>query len=511
LLAADCQLRDAGLAAAPGFVICARPQPAGDIVELIVPGNCPTMLDQPVVFLDLETTGATSHYDRITEIGCVEVDCGRFVGEWSTLVNPGIRIPPAIEALTGISNAMVEAAPAFADIAESLAERLRGKVLVAHNARFDYGFLRNEFKRLGVDFSSQVVCTVKLSRKLYPQHRRHNLDSLIERHAIQCPERHRALGDARALWDFVQCVAREFEQAQIADCVKSQLARPALPPGLDAAALAALPERPGVYLFYGENDCVLYVGKSVNLRSRVLSHFSSDHRVAKDMRMAQQIQRLEWRETCGELGALLLEARLIKELAPVHNRHLRASTELYSIRCDPVRGNAGVVDVCEVAAEAYDELAGLFRSRRGATNALRELLAANQLCPLVAGLEKGRGPCFAFQIERCRGACCGRESLRLHAARLALALHALHLEPWPFEARIGIRERDREREADEIHVFERWCYLGCARDEAELAELMAPARRPQFDLDTQQILSRFLKRRQAALDIVKFPEQRLAA
>jgi DNA polymerase III subunit epsilon len=471
------------------------------------------LLDAAIVFLDLETTGATSHFDRITEIGCVEVEGGRFLGEWSTLVNPGIRIPPAIQALTGITDAMVESAPSFADIAEGLAERLRGKLLIAHNARFDYGFLRNEFKRLGVEFASQVVCTVKLSRKLYPQHRRHNLDSLISRHNIQCSERHRALGDARALWDFVQVIAREFDAEHIADCVKPQLAAPALPPAIDAVQLAGLPARPGVYLFYGENNSVLYVGKSVNLRSRVLSHFSGDYRVAKDMFIKQQMERLEWRETCGELGALLLESRLIKELSPAHNRHLRASSELYSILCDPLKGTATVVGVLDVAAEAYDDLAGLFRSRREGENALRGVIEANELCPLLSGLEKGRGPCFSSQLKRCRGACCGREPLTAHAARLVTALRSLRPPAWPFPgtSRIGIREYNAEREAAEVLVFERWCYLGCARDDAELAELAAAHLKPVFDLDTQQILIRYFKRRQGRLEVIDLTPLRQAA
>ena len=460
------------------------------------------MFDESVVFVDLETTGATSHYDRITEIGCVEVEQGRLVGEWSTLINPEMRIPPAIEALTGISNAMVESAPTFAEIAASLAERLRGKILVAHNARFDYGFLRNEFKRMGVEFTSRVVCTVKLSRKLYPQHLRHNLDSVIERHALACTGRHRALGDARVLWEFLQIIRREFVAEQVDACVKSQLGAPALPPGLDAVALDGLPDRPGVYLFYGDNGVVLYVGKSVNLRSRVLSHFSSDHRNAKDMRMAQQLQRVEWRETCGELGALLMEARLIKELSPAHNRRLRASRELFSIRWSPQQGTVAVADVHDVAADRYDELAGLFRTRRDATSTLRNLIEANELCPQVSGIEKGRGPCFASQLKRCRGACCGRESVRLHAVRLALALDSLRLEPWPFAARIGIREHDASRDRAEIHLFDRWCYLGSARDEGELAELAQSPQRPVFDLDTQQILSRFLKKKRRAIDVV---------
>ncbi|MDB5809496.1 MAG: polymerase epsilon subunit [Betaproteobacteria bacterium] len=161
------------------------------------------MLDRPLVFLDLETTGATAGVDRITEIGLIEVDDGEYVREWTTLVNPGIPISPFIESLTGISDDMVAGAPSFASLAIDLNTRLKGRLLVAHNARFDYGFLRAEFARLATEFSSQLVCTVKLSRKLFPGHKRHNLDSLMERHDVSCDARHRALGDARVLWDLI--------------------------------------------------------------------------------------------------------------------------------------------------------------------------------------------------------------------------------------------------------------------------------------------------------------------
>ncbi len=161
------------------------------------------MLDRSLIFLDLETTGASASVDRITEIGLIEVEDGEYVREWSTLVNPQMEIPPFIEALTGISNDMVAGAPTFAAVSNELQERLRGKLLVAHNARFDYGFLRAEFGRLDAAYSADVVCTVKLSRKLFPGHARHNLDTLLERHGVTCDERHRALGDARVLWDLI--------------------------------------------------------------------------------------------------------------------------------------------------------------------------------------------------------------------------------------------------------------------------------------------------------------------
>ena len=258
------------------------------------------MLDRPLVFLDLETTGATAHVDRITEIGLVEVDRGNYVGEWSSLVNPQRRIPPPIQALTGINDAMVADAPTFEQLAPSLYRRLADKVLVAHNARFDYGFLRNEFRRLGYDYAPKVLCTVKLSRRLFPHERRHNLDSLIERHNLSCETRHRALADARVLWDFTQHIHHELDSDAIRSVVEDLLRAPAMPAGLAPDAMRGLPDTPGVYIFYGENDTVLYVGKSVNLRTRVMSHFSGDHTTSKDMHISRDIRRLEWVETAGD-------------------------------------------------------------------------------------------------------------------------------------------------------------------------------------------------------------------
>jgi DNA polymerase-3 subunit epsilon len=198
------------------------------------------MLPQPLIFLDVETTGIAAAHDRITEIGLVEVANGEFVGRWGQLVNPGKSIPPFIQTLTGISNEMVRDAPTFEQFAPELLRRLEGKILVAHNARFDYGFLKNEFGRLGMAYRSRVLCTAKLSRKLFPEHRRHNLDSLIERHGFSCNARHRALGDAEVLWQFLQKIYAEVDIALINAAVQAQMDSPGQPAG----ALEPDPEAP---------------------------------------------------------------------------------------------------------------------------------------------------------------------------------------------------------------------------------------------------------------------------
>jgi DNA polymerase-3 subunit epsilon len=184
------------------------------------------MLPQNLVFLDLETTGTNPLHDRIIEIGLCEVADGQPDREWSTLVNPEKSFSPFIEQLTGIANRMVTEAPTFDEIAEELFDRLAGKVLVAHNARFDYGFLKNEFRRQGIAFQEKALCTVKLSRALFPEHRRHNLDALVERHALGAQNRHRALGDARLIREFVQTIRDELPAETIGRAVRSQLKQP---------------------------------------------------------------------------------------------------------------------------------------------------------------------------------------------------------------------------------------------------------------------------------------------
>ena len=175
------------------------------------------LLDAPLAIVDLETTGANASWDRITEIALIEIDGGGISGEWSTLVNPQTAIPPAIQALTGITNDMVAHAPTFAELARGLHERLAGRVVVAHNARFDYGFLRHAFEREGIRYAARTLCTVKLSRRLYPGHARHNLDSLIARHGLKCRARHRAPGDADAVWQFLRVAAAEHGAGALAD------------------------------------------------------------------------------------------------------------------------------------------------------------------------------------------------------------------------------------------------------------------------------------------------------
>ena len=470
------------------------------------------MFAPAIAFIDVETTGTVSTRDRITEIGIVRVEDGELVEEWSSLVNPGCPIPEEIQALTGITNAMVRDAPSFADIRREVHERLDDHVFVAHNARFDYGFVKNEFRRLEMKFTADVLCTVRLSRKLYPHALGHSLDSVIERHGLQQAVegdaqsrtgRHSALGDARALWGFVKSLYREKEVADIAAAVKRLLKIPSLPPQLPPDALEGLPEGPGVYRFYGVNDLPLYIGKSVNLRDRIRSHFSSDYRSANDVRLSGEIRRIEVEETAGELGALLREARLVKDLLPLHNYRLRRKLNACFIRIPGLATAPEIVtnkDIDWGSRDAGSEpLYGPFAAKLNVKKLLEDLAAEHGLCWRQLGWEKRGGPCFARQVKKCRGACIGEETPQQHNLRLLTALAPWRVNDWPFDGRVLIHERHPEGRFEEAHVFERWCHLGTASSEEDLAGLAESRAEIDFDPDVYRIVQSFVAKHRGAV------------
>jgi DNA polymerase-3 subunit epsilon len=362
----------------------------------------PLRLEAPLAIVDLETTGGSPARHRITEVAVIEVDGWRVSSQWSTLVNPETAIPADIQALTGITNDMVAGAPRFAALARELHERLGGRVFVAHNARFDYGFLRSEFERTGRSFDPPTLCTVRLSRRLYRDQGGHSLDALIERHGIDCRARHRALGDADALWQFLRIAAAEHGDEVLAVAARQALHQVVLPPRLERSMIEAIPEAPGAYLLYGEGPAPLYVGNGINLHARVLSHFSAYPRTEKAARLAREVTRIEWQRTAGELGARLREASLVRTLGPALNRSSR---------------------------------------RRDA------------------------GP--------------GEEPA------------------WPHRTPLGIVERDARGERSEVHVVDRWRYLGTACSEADIGELLDGRASAPFDPEHYRILERHLGRRRA--------------
>lgn len=454
-----------------------------------------------VCFVDVETTGSSPARARVTEVGVVTVDRdgdALRVTEWSTLVNPGVPIPAEIRWLTGITNEMVRDAPRFEQVAPALLERLHDAVFVAHNARFDYGFLKAEFARAGIAWRAPTLCTVRLSRLLYPDRGPHSLDAVIARFGLEGDERHRALGDARVLWRLIQRLYERHPSGELEAAIRALLARPATPPLLAPESLDAVPHAPGVYLFYGLNAHPIYIGKSVDLRARVASHFAADRASDRDARLSQEVRRVEWEETAGEIGALLREAELVKTRLPAHNIALRRKASAAVLALDDA-GRPLFAPAARLPLARLHEFHGPFGSRAAARRLLVELAAEHGLCLKTMKLE-GRAaqsaagaPCFNHQLKRCAGCCIGAEPIEAHGARVRAALARWRIPAWPFAGAVALAERDAPRFAEDLHVFDRWCWLGSVKTLAAAHALAATAPR-DFEADTYRIARAALAR-----------------
>lgn len=440
-----------------------------------------------LAFIDIETTGSHFDRDRITEIG-IKTLSNQSVSVWEQLLNPQTFIPLNIQKLTGISPKMVEGKPSFEELAADLKKELEGKIFVAHNARFDYGFIRASFKRVGIDFRAKVLCTVKLSRLLFPQQARHNLDTIISTHGLNVSARHRALGDADLLLQFWELCEKKFGKERLLEAIHQLTGNASLPPNIDQELVDSIPEAPGCYIFYGENRVPLYIGKSISLRSRVQGHFQSALTQRKEMKLVLQVSDIDWIETSGELGALILESRLIKERMPSMNVKLRRSKDLCAWSL--VEDGYGVLTPQLVTHQnlqpgLQDNLYGLFYSKREAHSYLQVIAKKYRLCEALLGLEKridGKS-CFGYQVKQCGGACINSELISQHNLQLKTTLEFFKIQVWPYAGPIAIKE------GGEMIVIDQWCYLGTAINEDELYEL-AEGGAVEFDLDIYKIIKK---------------------
>jgi len=283
----------------------------------------PYRLDQlNLAIVDVETTGAIQYDDRIIEVAVKRIERGRVVATYATLLDPERPVPPIIERLTGITNEAVLGAPTFASVRHELRQLLEGCIFVAHNVHFDYGFIQHAFGRLGEVFAAPCLCTVMLSRRLYPRYRRHGLSSLIQRFQLTCERRHRALDDAEAVWAFLQHAAETLRPPKLAITLGELLATPQPEDVVPPQLIKDLPEGPGAFVCYGADGQALYVGASCHVRRELAELWSRGGR-SKVKQLLQQTAHISSQTTFGELGAQLLALRQMRELSPSYLHHRR--------------------------------------------------------------------------------------------------------------------------------------------------------------------------------------------
>jgi DNA polymerase-3 subunit epsilon len=365
--------------------------------------------------VDIETCGGSYEFrkGRITEICIVVHDGLQVVEKFSTLLNPECFINPFYTKLTGISNEMVADAPKFHEVAKKIIELTENRIFVAHNVGFDYGFIKEEFASLGYKFKREKLCTVRLARKLMPGRISYSLGHLCASLGIDNEARHRAEGDAVAtakLFDLLLELKSQDPQ------YKNQGVETLMTRRVDKIReyiLKKLPEECGVYYFLNKEQEVIYIGKSINMYNRAISHFNTQENKGK--RMLNELYNVDYVLTGSEAIALLYESAEIKKHKPKYNRQRVYDNFTHSI--DWLKDEKGIINFNIVPFEESENSLQAFTSAIGAREKLEQWIDEHMLCIKYCGLTDGDAECFNHQIKKCNGICSGEEEVKVYNAR----------------------------------------------------------------------------------------------
>lgn len=391
--------------------------------------------------VDIETTGGYAAANGITEISIHMFDGSTVTEKFETLINPGQPIPNYITAMTGISDKMVAQAPAFEDVAEKIYTLLHDKIFIAHNVNFDYSFVKSHLKEAGFDLNTKKLCTVRLSRKIFPGFPSYSLGKLCQSLGITIYDRHRAGGDTAATVKVFQLLLQNDKQQHIQKSLQRNSKEWILPPNVPKEHFEKLPYTPGVYYFHNEKGKVVYVGKANNIRYRVNSHFSNNSESRQKQNFMQHVHAISF-QSCGtELMACILESTEIKKRWPVFNSSQKRWEDIYGIfvyedqngyqrlaidknrkRLNPVYTFHYIVDGHAI---------------------IRKLIKDYNLCPKLCFLQKDHDKCEGINEEYCFGACEQVESAGEYNERVKKACDSLRSQPTFAIVDKGINDDDR--------------------------------------------------------------------
>lgn len=400
--------------------------------------------------IDVETSGKTN---RITEISIFKYDGISIINEFTSLVNPNCFIPDYITALTGISNSTVANAPEFQEIAQQVLNITKDTIFVAHNVNFDYNVIRNEFKRLNIDFNRKKLCTIRLARQLLPGHKSYSLGKLCNDLNININGRHRARGDAEAtviLFKILQ------EKDLSGDVFKSFLNKnnkeATLPPNLPKEVFNALPNATGIYYFKNKKGKIIYVGKAVDIKKRVLSHFYS--KAQKSLDMVRETADIDFELSGSELIALLMEDAAIKHHFPEFNKVAKRIPKGHSLFSYEDRNN--ILHIAINNSKATPKPIITFYNLREARLFLERMCEQFNLCPKFCHLQEGVNACSHYTIKNCKGVCKNEESVENYNERVTNAICQIITDSQD----IILKEKGRTKDEEAFVIVKNGTYLG---------------------------------------------------
>jgi DNA polymerase III subunit epsilon len=472
----------------------------------------------PAVLVDIETTGGPRH-GRITEIAIIEID-EHEIREWSTLVNPEIEIPINIQHLTGITNAMVADAPRFEDVSQEVFLKLKDKLFIAHNVGFDYGFLRKELGNVGISFKAPLMCSVQLSRVLYPTAASHSLENIILRHSISVQYRHRALDDAQATLRFLQLAQNEHGVEQFRTAFHKQFQYGDLPLGIDPDIIIEIPRAPGLYYLWDKNNKLLYIGKGSNIRAEVFAQFLSGEKSPLEAKLASLTGDITWTITPGELSANILHTEKINQLKPALNKRAQTVESLCSVFLEEAKPKTTSVEkdlfenhtvgknlfekdtkvwlcprvvAADKIAASSQRLYGLFTSEKHALKEIKKIFITYNLCFNTLPNHTANR-LLMCENSHCK-VCYAGENYLKHNIRMLAAFEQLALRRWPFKTPIAIQESHKECEP--VHILvSNWCLLGVAKNREDYQNLLSSPESFRLDRNVYRFLVKYLNNQQ---------------
>lgn len=404
--------------------------------------------------VDIETTGSYAYGHRIIEIAIVHHDGIRITDQYCTLLNPYCDIPDFIITLTGITPEMVKDAPSFEEVSLEIASWLDNRVFVAHSVQFDYSFIKKEFEDIGINWSAKKLCTIRLGKKIIPDLDSYSLSKFAASLGIEIDNRHRATGDAVATAKIFGIMLQLDKDGIIEKSLKRNSGELILPSNLPKADFDALPNAPGLYYFIDAYQKVIYVGKSVNIKKRIASHFSGVAGEWNRSNIRNEIHHIYFKLTGNELIALIYEAQEIQRKWPKYNLAQKSKTKNWGVY--KYIDQNGYVRLAISSVNRSLESLIEFKTKGEAWSFLWNKVTSNGLCPKLAGLQQAKGGCISMQKGICSGACVGQESEKNYNDRVERTIKSFLVEDLTFII-LGRGRKDGEKS---VVLVDRGKYYG---------------------------------------------------
>lgn len=377
--------------------------------------------------VDIETTGTYAAAHGITEISIHVFDGNKVVEKFQTLINPGQPIPYYIQSFTGITNEMVADAPKFEHIADKIHSLLHDKIFVAHNVNFDYSFIKASLTHFGFEFNTKKLCTVRLSRKIFPGFPSYSLGNLCHSLGITITDRHRAGGDAEATVEIFRRLLDHDREQHISKSLLRNSKEQALPPNVPKEQFDKLPYGPGVYYFHNEKGKIIYVGKARNICYRVNSHFSNNSESRQKQNFLRHIHDISFQPCATELMAQILESAEIKRLWPIFNFSQKRWEDVYGLFT--YEDQKGYLRLAIEKNKKQLTAACTFHYLVDGHAILRKIIHEFKLCPKLCFMQKGEEKCEGMNEGYCSGACEQKEKPVKYNKRVLKAIESLQAQP----------------------------------------------------------------------------------